>query len=789
MYSPKQQAMLTNNVTITGKTKLLTSRVAHLLLTQNVQPHQLIVTTFTRKAAQEMKERLALLLEGSQIDVSKLRMGTFHSICIRLLRKYSGDMDLDPRFTVASNKDVDDIVDALIGNLPGLELPEKADDVIRDDQGRLSKSKIKRAISHLKSKALDIKAYMESDKHDKDLLTVYEEYDKRMKRQSMLDFDDILLLSLKLLRKRKCLFGIKHVLVDEFQDTNHIQLELINEFSHQNEAFRDNITVVGDPDQSIYAFRGAVSENFEFMKKMYPSCTAVYLRENYRSTQDVLDASELIMKDQQDRDSKLLRSQYKDSFKIVYRNFANDFLEAKFIAKEVEHVISMKLVDENDICILVRSNYMTRIIEKELNNCRIKYSIVKGRAFWERKEISLLVDRLRVVVRPHDSCALLRVLGSHTGIGLMSVKKIGKLIDELHGTNEPLRILQDISCGNLRLEKLQTKVINTCKELYEEIRDCQKIYNRELSDRSSLLRLFDRVSQQQAIQKLVTDDEEKRNNLSEVRKYLEIFEPDDIDQEVEELTLLEHFLNSIDIYSPEEMDDDDRKKTNEPSRKVSISTIHSAKGLEWKVVFVAGLTQGKFPSSHIDPLVESPVKKVCEERRVLYVAMTRAQQLLYVTSASETSVLVKRLTDNTGIATQRQISLSTTEKLEKLARQIGTVVESCESHVQKYLSLHPVVTPQDRYYNKIQTIDKAPSIENRISYAGGKGPKVPSDFKLGRYGYPRIVTKRAVSRIGMPEYPIPDNAPPVLAPTSKSLNLPAQAPKRRKTLGVRRRKP
>jgi DNA helicase-2/ATP-dependent DNA helicase PcrA len=707
-----------------------------------------------------------------------LKMGTFHSICIKLLRRHSSAAGIDKKFSVANNRDVNDILESVLDDLETeLEAVDPKDERLRDEKDKFDKKQVKKHISYLKSKAIDVESYKDQD-HRKDLLLIYKEFDKRMKQQSMLDFDDILLLCLRLLRQEICLHGIKHVLIDEFQDTNTIQMELVKEFARQNQYAPDNITVVGDVDQSIYAFRGAMAENFSLFKTMYPQLSKVDLKENYRSTQDILDASELIMKDQPNRHAKVLAAQASESFNVTYKKFSTDQIEAQFIAKEVKHILSLNVFNKDDICILVRSNYVTRIIERELRTINVQYSILKGRAFWDRKEVSAMIDLLRITVRPLDRCALLRVLGSNEGLGDISIKKIGSVMENKAGSLSPSQVLTSIADRELKVERLTAKGLDVCGSVLKKLKEARRLYYPGTDERDSALNLFDLLLLDRNIQSLISNDEEKHENVLEIRRHLEVFTPEenteegtqeDIEENSSDTMFLEHFLNSIDIYDPEELEDQPQKK------QVMISTIHSAKGLEWPVVFVAGLSQGKFPSLKVDTSIGNFDQKMCEERRVLYVAMTRAKQLLYVSSASEPSKLVSRLAKWEKMSSKQTV-LASRHGLQSLGVDNGI-----EELIKRYQLLH-----QNYQASEPPAIRKhsLPSMENRVKYAGG--PQVPQGFKLS----PLTMTRpNLIKNLTNGPFQIAAMPPPIKGPAdAANQNGKIEPPKKRKTLGIRRRR-
>lgn len=687
----------------TGKTKVLTSRVAYLLIHEKIQPWQMVVTTFTRKAAKEMKDRLAMLLEGSHVPFDKLHIGTFHSICIKVLRKYGKEVGLDQKFIVASTKDISDILDTFLDDskkeLDALRLKDeetgRAKD-LRSEKDSMVISKIRKHISLLKCRGIWPEDYSKVESHSQELLKIYTELHSRMSTMTMLDFDDILIYTVRLLQHNTYMSSIKHVLVDEFQDTNTVQMDLVRLFASQNKYTRDNITVVGDVDQSIYAFRGANSANFNIFQGKYPHCKVIKLKYNYRSTQDVLDASECFMREQKDRPSKNLVSQYGKSFPLVYRCLKSDYKEAEFIASEIKFLRSLPgLFKPKDFAILVRANYMTRVIEKELSTKGLPYSVVKGRAFWERKEVMAIIDLLKSVGRPQDRCAFIRsLLFVGEGVGSVTMKKIsGYLETETKSGMTTLSAIKMIINGQRVIKGLNAKAKTSCANLVKLIEGSMSIYSSDQCDKSDVIALFEYFYQSDAIQKMLDADDEKVQNVKEIKTQLELFVPEDLkieeddndtvetDNETPELTFLESFLSSIDIYTPEEVTEESERSID-PESKISISTIHGAKGLEWPIVFVVGVNEGQFPSGRTDDIITDRQASVNEDRRVFYVSTTRAKHLLYVTSNTTTSEFVMPM-NTAGKLEKHQRAFKDQEQIKALYKLVGAPVPSSKE-LEKY---------------------------------------------------------------------------------------------------------
>ncbi|CAH2350838.1 putative ATP-dependent DNA helicase Srs2p [[Candida] railenensis] len=635
----------------TGKTKVLISRVAYLILDCNIPPNQIIVTTFTKKAANEMVERLSKLLEKEKhsVDISKLIIGTFHSICFRIIMTY-GKLINKQSFKIADERDSNHILGETLDGVHASDFDRKEVDIYKKgsssniDTSSYDSKKIKRQISKLKSAGIEPEAYRQlnsgTKKFNRFIYTVYVDYQDRLERNMLLDFDDCLLSCNSLLKQHPVLNFIKHVLVDEFQDTNEIQLQLMYEFTkHSN-----NVTIVGDPDQSIYGFRDAQVINFDKMKTHYLAnkVDIVSLDENYRSTANILEVSELVMRQQVDstRHRKDLKSQHTFTFAPMYCNLASQEEEAEWICFQLEQ-LTRKLPNtpfqNKDVAILFRSSFQTRIVENELVKRKIPYFMLRGKAFWDRKEVVSILDYIRVVSSENDRIAYLRTINfPKRGLGLRSIEEIEKYLNEMSGKSDEsvFTHLQNISEGDTSCALTKSNLENLGKYL-SSISKCRQ----QLNDDLDMENLFQSIYVESGLKDEFSNDPNYELNIFEVKRQLAEHVPvvdrlpldDEMSENDDEVqkNILQSFVQSIGLY--ESNQDEDSNEERENGGKVILSTIHGSKGLEWPVVFVPGLSEGIIPAK----FAMDNGGTEDEERRCFYVATTRAKHLLYVSSFTE----------------------------------------------------------------------------------------------------------------------------------------------------------
>lgn len=642
----------------TGKTTVLVGRVAYLLLSEDISPENIIVTTFTKKAANEMLERLRELLKGTSIAVGKLLIGTFHSICYRIIQKHGSRLDL-AGFSIADDRDAKQVLnEAILGLgddkwdvIDGLDelvkLPYKSGNDDQKYRG-LDPKKLVKGISSLKSRGLLPTDYEREIQQNKLLHIVYSAYQDRLTANKLLDFDDCLLYCHRIVSKYPVLSYIEHTLVDEFQDTNEIQLQLMYHFakgSLTDRELQNNVTIVGDPDQSIYAFRNAQSVNFDKMKDHYKKhkLRVITLEENYRSTPGILSLSETLMHQQAGRAVKTLRSQSECAIEPVYSNFNSSEEEAAWVASRIKQIMTLPHFIHSDCAILVRSAYQTRAIETELARKKIPYFMVKGRAFWERKEVVAMMDYLRCVANDNDRIAFLRCVNfPKRGFGPKAIAELEAQIEKQGEDGLVFRTLQNLSTGQIS-SSLGPKMRKSLEGFLGLIEKCRLLLPDDIegaSDMSSRLeKVFMDLYVQSGIQKEFVENVDCDLNVMEVKSQLldyqmpeEDYLPDYLEDgeepvpteiEVSGQTFLQTFIASVRLF-----DTDPELNDQESIPKVALSTIHGAKGLEWPVVFVPGVSEGLLPASFAMTDEES----VNEERRCFYVAVTRAKALLLLSS-------------------------------------------------------------------------------------------------------------------------------------------------------------
>ena len=676
----------------TGKTKVLISRVAYLLIKEKLSPQCIIVTTFTKKAANEMIERLGVLLKDTPIKVDKILIGTFHSICYRIIKIYGKKIAISD-YNIADERDSKQILEEMIMKLSEMdlkyisELPDRQTDIFKsnkedDKYHGWDPKKIRRQISKLKSSGIQPDVYEQRSECNQFLGLLYKRYQKHLQANSLLDFDDCLICCHQLITTYPVLNFVEHVLVDEFQDTNEIQLQLMYEFAKghpTNPRLQNNITIVGDPDQSIYAFRDAQAINFKKMKEHYKkiyqdnSINVITLEENYRSTSDILNFSERIMRQQDDRLSKTLKSQMASSFRPVYSNLKSPEQEARWISYQIEHLMALpnSIFKYKDISVLVRSAYQTRTIENEFVRKRIPYVMVRGTAFWNRKEVVAILDYLRIIACNNDRIAYLRTVNfPKRGIGEKTLASISAEL-ELEAIKPDIykrrvySVLQDIANGNTSVKltsKNQSslnKYLGFIADMRDILEDVNNISDEEQVDSDStiekrntlLSKLFELVYVKSGLQKEFQNDPNHELNIMEVQTQLCEFTPKDeelplylggseSDITEDKRNFLEKFIQSIGLYETDSNNEKEKEKEialRFPGRidkgKVALSTIHGSKGLEWPIVFVPGLSDGILPAKFaMDTGGEEAVN---EERRCFYVATTRTKLLLYMSSYIE----------------------------------------------------------------------------------------------------------------------------------------------------------
>ncbi|KIW84262.1 hypothetical protein Z517_03512 [Fonsecaea pedrosoi CBS 271.37] len=603
-----------------GKTKTLTCRVAYLIAHYGHNPQNVICCTFTIKAAREMRERLRDLV-GCELE-SKLVLGTIHSICRRYLVAYGHLIGIPKGFGIADSSDSNSIIKRIVKRLKLSIEPKNA-------RGRISSHKAK-------GKTLqDLPKKPPKELKEQEFITIFHEYEAALATSKMLDYDDLLLRCVDLLRAYPaCVSNIEALLIDEFQDTNIVQFELMKLLASANR----KITIVGDPDQSIYGFRSAEIENLRRMKVFYPETVVINLEENYRSASAVLKLAQDVIEQDSDRPQKKMKATHCHGSQPVLRRLPNPNEEALWIASEIKRTMTMTggLLLHSDIAILLRSAYLSLLIERALANTGIPYRMVGGQRFFDRVEIRIIIDYLRTISHPENNQAFTAIINTPARkIGDTSVAEMIKLGEE-HKLSL-WAVVQKVLTGDLTPEKRLSKPAEQeLGRLVNLIRTGRQKLNTAHPAATVPSKLIDFVVEsldfENYLKKKYKDDHEDRlenvkeliTHASEVLLQSATEEPlatvEGVEQQVSNggQEVLAQFLANIVLSTDVENTEEGKDKP-----RVTISTIHSAKGLEWPVVFIPAVYDGSIPHSRAE--------NTDEERRLLYVAMTRAQALLTMT--------------------------------------------------------------------------------------------------------------------------------------------------------------
>jgi len=567
-----------------GKTSVLTNRIAYLI-ENGIHEENILAITFTNKAAKEMKERVIKLI-GSTANL--IQISTFHSLGLKLVKENYQYLGYDKNFTIL---DSDDTLTVIKKIMKELNLNPKFYNA-RD---------IRNKISSAKNELMSPEVYSKVE-FDKNIITVYEKYNRKLLQGNSVDFDDLLLLPIKLFKNnpdilKKYQDKYQYVLIDEYQDTNEAQYIFSKMLCNNHK----NIFVVGDNDQAIYAFRGANFKNILNFEKDYPDCKVILLEENYRSTKNILDAANSVIKHNKQRKDKNLWSNNEIGSKVKYVKTETDKDECAYVTKVIKELRDTG-VNYEDIAILYRTNAQSRLIEEEMLRNGISYKIIGSFYFYNRKEIKDLLCYLRLINNQQDDVSFLRVI------------------------NEPKR-----GIGEKTLETLSNRANEQECSLFDAITDGKELKFKELilsmkekCDTASLTEMVDIVlndsgMKQELVNEKTLEAEIRLENLEEFKSITKNYE------EEFGIISLSDFLNEVSLVS-------DISEHQDGNNKVSLMTIHAVKGLEFNHVFVIGMEEGIFP--HYNSVNEGTLAAIEEERRLCYVAITRAKQNLWLLNAS-----------------------------------------------------------------------------------------------------------------------------------------------------------
>ena len=586
-----------------GKTKVLTVRIAHLLA-QGVNPYEILAITFTNKAAKEMKSRV----EGLVGDVAnRIWLSTFHSFCAKFLRfELNNFLGYNSNFTIYDTSDSQAVIKAA---LKALNLDDKYYPV----------GAMIGAISDAKNKLLFASDFRKQarDFYQQKVADVYEYYERELRKNNALDFDDLLLVAVKLLQSNEAVLDkyskrFRYVMIDEYQDTNHAQYLLAKLLaSHWK-----NIAVVGDADQSIYAWRGADIQNILDFEKDYPNCTSIKLEQNYRSTKIILDAANAVIENNEGRPKKNLWTDKTEGAKIQHFTAQSEHEEAAFIGDTIAKKHDIHGVPYGDMAILYRTNAQSRVLEEALIKRALPYTMVGGTKFYDRKEIKDVLAYLRVLYNPFDDLSLLRIINvPKRSIGATTVAK-----------------LQDYARANgtsLFMILTQLHLVDTIKgktkEKLEEFGILIFTLVAEMEDKTVLdilESILDRTGYLAQLEESTDpQDQARAENIGELLSVAKDFQDTNPTGTVEDFLEQVALVNDVDSFEQEES-------------KVTLMTLHAAKGLEFPIVFLGGLEEGLFPHSRT---LMNP-EEIEEERRLAYVGITRAEKELYISNATTRTV-------------------------------------------------------------------------------------------------------------------------------------------------------
>ncbi len=564
------------------------------------QAWQVMAITFTNKAAREIKERISAIFGADSKEASEIKTGTFHSICVQILRKYGDNIGYDRNFTIC---DTDDSKKQILLCMKQLNIDEKL----------LPVKTVQNAISRAKDKLTGPEEYMANagtDMKFKQIAQIYELYAAKLKSQNLLDFDDIIMQTVRLLTEcddvRTLLQNrYKYISVDEYQDTNSAQLELTLLLSAKNK----NIMVVGDDDQSIYKFRGAVIENILNFDKNYDNTAVIKLEENYRSTQNILNAANSVIANNSGRLGKTLWTSGNEGDKIVIKNLGNQNDEGRYIAEIVTNGIKDG-GSYKDYAVLYRTNAQSRAVEQAFAKSGIPYRMLGGMRFFEHAEVKDIIAYLALINNPNDDLRLRRIINTpRRGIGEKSIQ-----IAEALAQEEGCQLLEFLR----RVKRYSAISSATANQMVNFVYMIDKF--REFASSMKPSELIEYVVQESGYNKMlsemtdIVDRDNRINNIGELVSAARIYE-----EGTEEPSLVE-FLEDVALVS-------DVDKYDENADAVVLMTIHSAKGLEFPIVFLPGMEENIFPSFQT---LLSP-EEIEEERRLAYVAITRAKKKLYIT--------------------------------------------------------------------------------------------------------------------------------------------------------------
>ncbi|ALP02309.1 ATP-dependent DNA helicase PcrA [Clostridioides difficile] len=682
-----------------GKTKVLTTRIAYLIEDKGVQAPNILAITFTNKAANEMRERVE---QNIGPETKDMWISTFHSCCVRILRKDINKIGYNRSFVIYDSADQVTLVKDCLKEL-------NLSDKVFEPKAVIS------AISGAKDKLYTPKQFKDINMADNRMVKIadiYALYQDRLKRNSALDFDDLILKTVELFKANDEVLAyyrsrFRYIMVDEYQDTSKAQYELIKLLAREHQ----NICVVGDDDQSIYGWRGADIRNILEFEKDYDNVHVVKLEQNYRSTQVILDAANKVISNNIERKRKKLWSEKKEGELIKIQLTGSEIEEADFIADSIAQIARKENRPYKDFAVLYRANAQARPVEDALNRSQIPYNIYGGTKFYERKEIKDLLAYLRVIQNPQDDISIKRIINvPRRGIGLRTIEKIE---DRANLKQESIySVLIDIETNSDISTKARASIsgfvdiigtLRTIKEVYP----VSKLIEKVLDTTGYMDELVEIRNKNE--KDLTGKGEEAQDRIDNLREFISIaLEFESSNDDTYENKDLETFLTSIALTS-ESNDEEDNDR-------VSLMTIHTSKGLEFPVVFLTGMEEGLFPISRaIKSMSDSQIE---EERRLCYVGITRAKEELYMSLTEKRTLYGKT---NVAIASRfmEELPEECIERLYKVKKELS-YSKASYNMLDKYTKKYMSTISKSKVADKVNATIKDSNKETN-----------PDDIKLG----------------------------------------------------------
>lgn len=584
-----------------GKTRVLTHRISYLIQEKEVNPWNILAITFTNKAASEMKSRVARLVEDGGSDVW---VSTFHSMCVRILRREIDRIGYSSSFTIADPAEQ-------------LTLMKKILKRLDIDPKKYNPRAILGEISNAKNK-LQSEAVFAREAHDyfgKIVSDCYTHYQRELRQSETVDFDDLIMLTVRLFEENEDILHyyqskFQYIHVDEYQDTNHAQYKLVKLLADRLR----NICVVGDADQSIYGWRGADMENIMNFERDYPDAKVVFLEQNYRSTETILKAANAVIANNTNRKDKSLWTDNKGGEKIVYYRAGNEHEESRFVVQQIQKEMETnRSLQYGDFAVLYRTNAQSRVMEETLIKTNIPYKMVGGHKFYDRKEIKDTLAYLTLIANPKDNLSFTRVVNEpKRGIGASTVEKLASAAEEMGWSLYEAAL----NAGSINLSARAAKKVESFALMIQDFRKMAEFLpvtelTEEVLDKSDYLPTLKNERTLEA--------ETRIENIQELLSVTQQY-----DESKQEDKSLIDFLTDLSLIS------DLDQIEEEPTSELTLMTLHAAKGLEFPIVFLIGMEEGLFPLSRAE-LDEDEME---EERRLAYVGITRAEDKLFVTNAS-----------------------------------------------------------------------------------------------------------------------------------------------------------